>query len=198
MYRPALCLCLPGSGDWGPSPACTARHRLEQRQKLDRQTEERVLHNMCGDNRGPDNNWSVFWKYISRVHHRAILYDIHVREGRSVVSSPALWTMQTPRSEEIQSSRESGHPVWWRHRLVTSPVLHIWVKLKHTCGHRSGCVLFTHSSSVGRGGAAHHGYNLRAFHPACVSIVLLKRLVFFMKRWLCPSWNCQTLLHKLQ
>ena len=54
------------------------------------QTEERVLHNMCGDNRGPDNNWSVFWKYISRVHHRAILYDIHVREGRSVVSSPAL------------------------------------------------------------------------------------------------------------
>ena len=30
----------PGSGDWGPSPACTARHRLEQRQKLDRQRRE--------------------------------------------------------------------------------------------------------------------------------------------------------------
>ena len=105
----------PGSGDWGPSPACTARHRLEQRQKLDRQRGESLTQHVRWQ-QGPRQQLVSFLEiYISRVHHRAILYDIHVREGRSVVSSPALWTMQTPRSEEIQSSRESGHPVWWRH-----------------------------------------------------------------------------------
>ena len=117
LVRPALCLSrLPRVwGLRGPSPAWPQVGTKESRDRSWTQpdTGERVLHNMCWHQPDPDNNWQVFWK-LFRVHQRdlSLADTCHVREGRSVVSCPGLWTMQTPRSEEIQSSHESGsgHP----------------------------------------------------------------------------------------
>ena len=116
LLRPALCLSrLPRVwGLRGPSPAwppaaATGWNKGEQRQKLDtaRHRGESLTQHVL-TSAGPRQQLASFLETYSECISAISVWPILVREARSVVSSPGLWTMQTPRSEEIQSSHESG------------------------------------------------------------------------------------------
>ena len=118
----ALCcvwVCSPRV--WGPSPA-SHRHRLETKTEAgqrERESTEQTpeLHNMCCSHQ-PELQTTIrqFSGNIPGASHWPLQSDLDLSWVGSLFSSPGLWTMQTPRSEEIQSSPQSGHyPVRWRH-----------------------------------------------------------------------------------
>ena len=155
------CVCVGLPRVWGARdhpPPLSSLLSPPQVWNKDRSWTERadtgVLHNMCGHQPRPDNNRALFWKYSECITEWPLRSDLDMSWVGSLVSSPSLWTIQTPRSEEIQSSPQSGHSVWWRH-CVNKPCsvsgktkAYLW---------SPGRVCFVYTFQPGGAGEQHHG-----------------------------------------
>ena len=179
----ALCcvwVCSPRV--WGPSPA-SHRHRLETKTEAGQRERERAQsrhrsYTTCAAHISPSSRQqSGSFLEIFRVHltdHCNLIWTCH---GSGHCFPPLACEQCRLQGQRKYRAALSLVTTPWDGVTVLTSHAPCLVKLKHACGHLSGCVLFTHSSLVGQGSSTMGS----ASHPACVYCLFLSR------GWLCPS-----------